>query len=224
MAKTGNRKLVVAVVVLSVVLMALIGGMIAVYAAMQQNVTTSFSVGYTAGENVAAAVGANWRKGDNQDDVHWFTHSGKAYKTYLAQLDAFAPDAKLSLEGDNDLIAGYTTVYWVSFYVENLRDDASINVTFKDGAVTNPESIGFEIAYFGSIVPDINTVAMFGSSDPTFNPTIELNDNKEYSFTVPALQIYCITLIINLKYEYINTPSKYISNENGGISFVIEKA
>ena len=103
MAEKTKKKinmLVIAVITLSVALVAAIGGIFGVYAALQQNVSTSFSVSYSIGDNVAVAIGANWCKNDGERTVSWFGNSlgVSSYKEHLVRLDAHAGNYNLNMQ------------------------------------------------------------------------------------------------------------------------------
>ena len=220
--KKKVNKMAIAVVTLSLALIAAIGGIFGVYAALQQNVSTSFSVSYSIGKNVAVAIGANWCKNDQNRAVTWFTSSGggSSYKEHLTALEAPAGNYNLNMQGADMIMNTATDGFWVSFYLENISE-STIKVTFIDGALTNPESQGITPSYFVAEVSDINTFACMASSAETFSLTKEANQK---TFTIPAGEIYSVQLMLYVDYEYINKSANYISNANGGIAFVIEQA
>lgn len=224
----SNSRLKIAVVALACAFILSFGGMIGIWAATQQTVSSSFTVSYSIGDNVAIAVGANSRSPYHSREATWFTSSdGYAdYKDHLISL--YAPetsDRKLELVG-GDLQTTPTGGLRIAFYFENLNDEAPVAGKFIDGARTNDETHGMECIYHGGVVSSLEVLpddiysseGYTGTPDPAFI----LNEENDYTyeFEIPAQSIYCVSIIVMPAGDNVNKSAKYVSNANGGISFV----
>ena len=230
-----NNKMKIAIIVLSIALIVAIGGIFGVYAATQQNIKSSFAVRYSIGDNVAVALGAKTVLHGTNDDPLWFTTPTEYImenENGLYVIPAAANDTYFEgLEIGDLSLPSINQWRWICFYIENLSDEYAITLTFTDGAITNPETQNMDVMYAACEVD--NTVEMptnkqvldeEGYPDTSFNPHISLDENNQYSVTIQPGSIYAIEIGVGVYDGDINKAAAYVSDDNGGIAFKIEKA
>ena len=225
--KKQKKKVSVALVAMSMAFLGTAGALVGVLAASTQSISSTFSVSYSIGDNVAVAVGANSCRMTARDEKTWFTATGAMssspdYNDHLYTLWAPGGDYNLALQGGS-LETNATNQLIVSFYFENLNDENSVSGKFIDGALTNPATHNMMTAYFGGVVDDINTFPLdiYGSEgyDGSFDPYFRLDKDNSYTFEIPPESIYCITIMFDP--ADVNKTSDYISNADGGLSFIL---
>ena len=215
----SNKKFTLTVTALVVALLFAIGGIIGVWAASNQTVSSSFSVSYSIGDNVAVAIGAKYGKQNNQSFTpEWFTvaESQKNEKG-LYVIDAPIPvDVKANLQGGN-YSTDATELAYVCFYFENLSDEVSLQGVFTNGAIENPETRNIHYMYFGSVVDSVEKTPLDMIAQTQEDPLFTLNEDNQYSFVIPPQTIYCIQMRVEPNDP--NQSAKYMSNENGSVGF-----
>ena len=199
-----NKKLKIALVILSVALLLAVGGIFGIYAAMQQTVQTSFSVAYSIGDNVAVAVGANSQPYDGNST--WFTaNQGIKQANNLYALGAgHKDDQNIKLTGGN--ITFPAGDGYLKFYFENLSDEKSIKVTVTNTIVP----LNMYTQYIGATVP--STEGMDFETSPTDNTT----------FTVAPGKIYLFAIVLFPLDQ--NRKATFETTETTGISFLVQQA
>ena len=223
--KKKVNKMAIAVVTLSLALIAAIGGIFGVYAALQQNVSTTFTVQYSIGKNVA--VGLNAMAICGNDDPVWLesdpniydanNDKGPIYKVSAndqnRNLQFVLPeeyDGVLSLTAtDNGY--GITCECFMQFYIQNLSDK-TIKVTVTDKGI---KTDNITTVYQSGKVEEVGQDDYY-TSVPAINVM---------TFNIPAGELYMFRLVIygNQSFDG-NTSASYTSTAENGISFVFEQA
>lgn len=217
------NKLKIAIIIFVVALLIVLGGTIGIYAAIQQTIQTSFSIGYTVGQNVAVAVNAKVVKTLTDDDGNilpdnenstWFegkfgnnqTPAKQANNLYVLPA-AVTDDSKLTLTGAP--VTFVDTYVYLCFYFENLNNEYSLNINYSNTIVSDKMN-----AYsFGGSTESTNE---FGTSPDTL--PIDSGD----VFTVAPGEIYCLYLTLTPKTH--NQSALYETTSTTGISFTIQQA
>ena len=219
--KKKVNKMAIAVVTLSLALIAAIVGIFGVYAALQQNVSTTFSVSYSIGKNVAVAIGA--KTGNTQTAASgfvwtWFeadtTLTKNSNNLYEIGINNNNQNLNLHLPSANNGVlnlSGNMESQLIVFYFQNLSSSA-INVSIADNC---------------TIVGDIEVSYTWGSFENVSNfpqgmdRLTSLNEPQ----TIPAGMIGELTVGICLSGRAnLNQSSSYTSDSNGGLSFRFEQA
>lgn len=221
----SNNKLKVAVAVLSLALILAVGAVVGVFAAMQQNIGTRFSVSYTIGSNVGVAVGAVVRQ-KLSDEEYWFSDSyGLSTdndEPNLYVLDAIRENMNISLEGpditfsdDYEQNHDYNEIL-ICFYFKNLSNEDSITVNFYDNCTIENMIVQYHEGTVESTSSDDLTVYNIGSYYPDSG-----SSSSSYSMTVEPGEIGCI--LIDIYCYNPNLSGTYESTSSGGILFTITK-
>ena len=216
--KKKVNKMAIAVVTLSLALIAAIGGIFGVYAALQQNVNTTFSVQYSIGKNVAAAVGVAVRENANDPPISYFTCSNSSISTipedsHLYELSATSNNLNATLVGADTTMERATQSIDIGFYFKNLSNEKAMTVTLTD----NVEPVNMWLEYVGGYQSsttyfDLNAFEDYWTAEETNVITV----------TVAAGQMYCI--VIALHCSEANKSASFISTAEKGVSFAIESA
>lgn len=212
-----NNKMKIAIIVLSVALVVAIGAVFGVYAATQQNVTTSFSVGYTIGDNVAVAIGAKsvalGSDGYTPDHANakWFAVSRKGdtgtetpNENNLTEIFAQSLQNEYVLSLEDITFSGLT--HYLCFYFENLSNEKAMIVTFANSIVADNMSV----TPFWGVVP---STEVMDSAD-----TMPLTSSQ---FAVAPGNIVCMFLSMSPIDQ--NKSATFETTDTTGISFTIEQ-
>lgn len=192
-AMSSNKKLTIAIVAMAVALLAVVGGLIGVWAATQQTVQTSFNVQYSIGENIAATVTASYATVDN-----------KQTDTKSETFDATTAEQTFSLAlGDITLDPTNTSV--------------TFTYTFK-----NNSAVAFTATLTDTSKAANVTISYDGDTDTTQEVTSTTASavNGTTSVAVGANATATVTITVAVKDVNASTAS-YVSDATNGITWVL---
>lgn len=232
--KTTN-KLKIAIISLSCALVLAIGGVIGIWAASQQTVSSTFTVNYSIGENVAVAVGARagyptdaYTEGrfSSSTTMPTCSHGHGFYAMNVA--DNSHED--LSLVGGNFGINVDSQIpFFVNFYIENLSDEA-LSVTVKNDAYIN--NLWHEYYLMDISLPegyptsDIWSIDCYGPSRQIWLNEVTDEDAgntySTYTFQVDAGEIIVFQIAMGIMNK--NKNANYTCDADNPISFEFVQA
>ena len=210
------KKFRITIVIFAVALLVAVGGIFGIYAAMQQTVTTSFSIGYSVGKQVAVAVNARIvpviNGSSDYENATWFTGKDKNNNTLTpAANNLFAINASESEDKGVNLSVPKNTfgspMPHLCFYFENLSNEKSIMVTVTNSIVPN----NLTVNAFGGVVPSTEVIDS--------ESTMPLSTNQ---LPIPPGMIYCYFLVFVPINE--NVSGSFETTDTTGISFSIQQA
>ena len=216
--KKKTNKMAIAVVTLSLALIAAIGGIFGVYAALQQNVSTTFSVQYSIGKNVAVAIGAQARNTITGDAVAFEADpslSKNESNLYTIGVNDSNKNVNLHLPASSNGILSITGAA-VGIEIQFLFENISSN-TLKLTVTDNCTRVGGIAAYYSYHYGNLNNKVFLDD----LSESIEIPAGQMCAFIV---SVYLANLEDEGARPDINKSASYTSDENGGLSFKIEQA
>ena len=127
MGKAGskNRKLIIAIASLSVVILALVGAVVGVLAASSQTLGAGFSIAYDVGNNVAAKVRVSYQIG-NGDAVYVQAHNENTNNNYIVDSNGWT-----YFNADTDNEEGSDSTTEPSYDISLSPDNPTITFLFE---------------------------------------------------------------------------------------------
>ena len=210
--KKKNR-LVVAVVVLSVALIAAIGAIIGVYAATQQNVSTSFTVSYDVGKNIALKVTSSYQiAGEDKvtlDEVKFNVPEASQTKTVSIP--------NITLTGDKPYVD-------FSYRFETLNDQEIALDVFWENLLENSENIKISATYYFmgntgvTIWAEVNPDNASLGGAP-FNLSSNANTTSNTFPIIPTNGWNYIQCDYRFQIDDVNKSAYITSSAEGGLTF-----
>ena len=227
MSKQKN-KLLIAMCALCVAFLGVIGALVGVLAASTQTVGTSFSVGYSIGDNIAMAIGANYKISDSPDftnkDTVWFEGSSNSANVYedkgLYRIDTIqTSDVGLLLSTDDISLANTSETCLISFIFQNNCDKTIAGKLTDNCEISTNDNIWINRGVAKLTLNENYTQedlerAVLGLSQGT---NFTLDEENSYSFTIEPGEVVAVSFFIFLGNP--NYSAYYKSTAENGISF-----
>lgn len=153
MEKKANKKFIIAIAALAMVVCLAVGGLVGVLAAQAQQVKSTFNVQYTIGENIAGKISANYKVASdaavdlvtgittNDDATAYDDTKVIAFDTTTEEHGAGSISAyALNAEAESISLSPSKTSVVFTYTFENTGATA-FNVTLTDGAVAGAKNV-----------------------------------------------------------------------------------
>ena len=201
MEKKANKKFIIAIAVMAMVVCLAVGGLVGVFAASQQAVTSSFDVQYRIGQNIAGEVSATYAVSKNGNSGNFVVGDTTATKITF--------DTTEGQHGEGSIAA----------YALNVNDASALALS--------PEhtSIEFTYTFVNTGATNFEVTLTDGADQKNVTVTYKLDGAvvTDLSFPVNAGASAIFTIVVEVTDANLST-ANYTSTAGSALSWAIEYA